>query len=50
MSFPPMPEFRDGYITLWRDNKWVSVPLADLPKIIEEDNGTAKETELPSGA
>lgn len=46
-----MPEYREGYITLWREGKWISIPLSELPKIIEEDNrGIENSTELPVGA
>lgn len=33
-----MPDFKEGFITLWRGGKWVQIPTTDLPKIIEEDN------------
>lgn len=46
-----MPEYKEGYITLWRDGKWVQVRLDEMPKIIEEDTrGTSKEDDLPAGA
>lgn len=46
-----MPDFKEGHITLWRDGAWVQVPLADMPKIIEEDKiGTQNSSELSTGA
>jgi len=46
-----MPEYKEGYITLWRDGKFVQVALENMPKIIEEDSrGITKEAELPVGA
>lgn len=56
----PMPEFKEGYMTLWRDGKWVQVSLEDMPKIMEEDNsgpdltgeigGTQESSDVSTGA
>lgn len=46
-----MPDFKQGFITLWRKGQWVQVPLTDMPKIIEEDNrGTQDSPDMPTGA
>lgn len=39
-----MPEYKEGYITLWRDGKFIQVSLSEMPKIIEEDNRGAEES------
>lgn len=46
-----MPQYKEGFITLWRDGKWVQVKESEMSKIIEEDNsGTQNSSELPAGA
>ena len=45
-----MPDFKEGFITLWRNGKWVQIPTSDMPKIIEEDNRAVDLTEPTSGA
>ena len=46
-----MPEYKEGYITLWRNGKFVQVPLSDMPKIIEEDNREPENSaDVPAGA
>lgn len=45
-----MPEYKEGFITLWRNGAWVQVQMEDMPKIIEEDtNGTQESHNLPAG-
>lgn len=45
-----MPEYKEGFVTLWRNGSWIQIPMTDMPKIIEEDsNGTQESPELPSG-
>lgn len=46
-----MPEYKEGYITLWRNGTWVQVHLDEMPKIMEEDNRGAEESSnVSSGA
>ena len=60
MALPPMPEYKENHITLWRNGTWVQVHLDELPKIIEKDNrqseltgeeiGTKYGNDVPVGA
>lgn len=46
-----MPEYKEGFITLWRKGQWVQVPTEDMPKIIEEDTrGAQDSSDVPAGA
>lgn len=46
-----MPEYKEGFITLWRNGSWVQIPMTDMPKIIEEDaRGTQKSSDVPAGS
>lgn len=46
----PMPEYKEGFITLRRNDAWIQIPLTDLPKVMEEDNKSPELTEVPNGA
>lgn len=46
-----MPEYKEGFITIWRNGSWVQVPKEDISKIMEEDNrGTQEGSELSFGS
>lgn len=47
-----MPEYKEGFVTLWSGGKWVSVPMSDIPKVqshIGEPSGTQESPNLPAG-
>ena len=59
MSLPPMPEYKENHMTLWREGKWVQVHMDEMPRIMEEDNkffaivggenGTQESSDVSSG-
>lgn len=35
---PPMPLFKEGYITLWRNGQWLSVAHEEVEELTANDN------------
>ena len=45
-----MPEFKEGHVTLWREGKWVQLPLEEMAAIAEADNRQPEVSEASDGA
>ena len=46
-----MPEYKEGFITLWRNGSWIQVTQEEMQKIIEEDSrGTQESSDMPAGS
>lgn len=48
-----MPEYKDGQVTLWKDGKWVQVPMSEAP-VVEPYTGESdvveNSSDVPAGA